>query len=214
MLSFKLKPGMAEKKKETEEQIFEAASHIFRQKGYDGARMQEIADEADINKSMLHYYFRSKDQLFKQVYQREMSRFFPIILKVIKEDKPLGEKVEKFVDVYYDFFEANPRLPQFIIMEMNRHPKRYKKFIKEQGMAPPASLEKQIEQNIENGAMDAMSVEQLMVSTVGLVLFPFVASTMIQALFDFDDEQYDQFMEERKDFLADFILNAINYQKQ
>ena len=44
----------------TEEKIFEAAFKVFQNKGFTGARMQEIADEAEINKAMLHYFFRSK----------------------------------------------------------------------------------------------------------------------------------------------------------
>ncbi|MDZ7635635.1 MAG: helix-turn-helix domain-containing protein [Bacteroidales bacterium] len=52
----------------TKEKIFLAASEIFEEKGHSGARMQEIADRAGINKALLHYYFRSKDQLFKAVF--------------------------------------------------------------------------------------------------------------------------------------------------
>ena len=48
----------------TEQKILLAARKIFFQKGLAGARMQDIANEAGINKAILHYYFRSKDQLF------------------------------------------------------------------------------------------------------------------------------------------------------
>ena len=49
------------KKDNTEEKIIDAATDVFVQKGMDGARMQEIADLAGINKALLHYYFRSKE---------------------------------------------------------------------------------------------------------------------------------------------------------
>ncbi|MFA5669361.1 MAG: helix-turn-helix domain-containing protein [Balneolaceae bacterium] len=58
--------------KETEERIFEAAQHVFQLRGYEGARMQEIADEAGINKSMLHYYFRNKSALFQEVFKKNI----------------------------------------------------------------------------------------------------------------------------------------------
>ncbi len=51
----------------TEEKIFKAAKDVFHRKGFDGTRMQEIADKANINMSMLHYYYRSKDKLFEKV---------------------------------------------------------------------------------------------------------------------------------------------------
>ncbi len=58
------------KNKDTEFAILEAAKRIFQQKGMVGARMQEIADEAKINKSMLHYYYRSKQLLFEAVFKK------------------------------------------------------------------------------------------------------------------------------------------------
>ncbi|NNE47360.1 MAG: helix-turn-helix transcriptional regulator, partial [Rhodothermales bacterium] len=52
---------------DTEQQILEAALNVFSRKGRDGARMQEIADLAGINKALLHYYFRSKNGLYERV---------------------------------------------------------------------------------------------------------------------------------------------------
>jgi AcrR family transcriptional regulator len=49
-------------KASTEKRILDAAKEVFITRGFDGARMQEIADIADINKALLHYYFRSKDK--------------------------------------------------------------------------------------------------------------------------------------------------------
>ncbi|HEX2898201.1 MAG TPA: helix-turn-helix domain-containing protein, partial [Bacteroidia bacterium] len=59
---------LVSEKENTEFRILEAARHIFQQKGFDGARMQEIADTAQINKGLLHYYFKSKDALFHKVF--------------------------------------------------------------------------------------------------------------------------------------------------
>src|SRR5699024_8347137 len=159
---------MAGNKQDTEEQIFQAASHVFQHKGYAGARMQEIADKADINKSMLHYYYRSKDKLFQKVYQREMSRFFPVIFKVLGSGDPLDEKLEHLVDTYYSFLNDNPKTAQFIIYEMNRHPERFQRFIKEKGIHPPDSFAKQIQEEINGGRMDAVDPGQLLISIVGI----------------------------------------------
>lgn len=204
---------MAENKQDTEEQIFEAASRIFQRKGYAGARMQEIADEADINKSMLHYYYRSKDKLFQKVYQREVSRFFPVIFKVLSSEDPLDEKLERLVDTYYAFLNDNPKIAQFIIYEMNQHPDRFQNFIKEKGIHPPDDFAKQIKEEIDLGRMDAVEPRQLLISIVGVILFPFIARTMIEVFFKFDEEQFTEFLKERKAFLVDFILNGINYRK-
>ncbi|TFH46253.1 MAG: TetR/AcrR family transcriptional regulator, partial [Bacteroidia bacterium] len=64
----------------TEEKIFNAATAVFEEKGFAAARMKEIADKAGINKALLHYYFHSKDQLFKAVFQPLMKKMFEKIL--------------------------------------------------------------------------------------------------------------------------------------
>src|SRR5699024_9374851 len=127
---------MAGNKQDTEEQIFQAASHVFQHKGYAGARMQEIADEADINKSMLHYYYRSKDQLFQKVYQQQMGRILPVMFELWNADLPLDEKIEKIVDNFYSFLGSNPRMPHFFIHEMNENPERFTKFIESLELEP------------------------------------------------------------------------------
>ncbi len=73
---------------DTERQIFDAALQVFARKGKDGARMQAIADRADINKAMLHYYFRSKDKLYEQVFAFTMRRFMASFGASLREAPP------------------------------------------------------------------------------------------------------------------------------
>ena len=54
-----------------EERILAAAKKVFTTKGMAGARMQDIADEAVINKALVHYYFRDKDKMFEVVFRAE-----------------------------------------------------------------------------------------------------------------------------------------------
>lgn len=81
----------------TEERIKEAAKKVFVQKGYSGARMQDIANEAKINKALLHYYFRSKDQLFELIFMENIQKMMPKINSIIDSDDKLFDKIEKFV---------------------------------------------------------------------------------------------------------------------
>ena len=91
----------SERKNNTEERILESARQIFQAKGLQGARMQEIADKAGINKAMLHYYYRSKELLFEAVFEEAANRIFPKIVELLNTDYPLFEKIEYFVD-YFD----------------------------------------------------------------------------------------------------------------
>src|SRR5690606_40702738 len=106
----------------TEEKIFEAAFKVFQSKGFTGARMQEIADEAGINKAMLHYFFRSKEKLFEAVFMKAFGKLAPQINEIFNSDDDLFEKIRKFTASYITFVIEYPFLPQFIIQEMNNNP--------------------------------------------------------------------------------------------
>ncbi len=194
----------------TEEQILDAATQVFHQQGFAGARMQKIADEAGINKSMLHYYFRSKDKLFQKVFQESVRQFFPVIFKVLNSDLGLVPKVEKLVETYYEIFKDNPHLPSFIIHEMNQHPDRFKEFMDTVGVEEiPVKFAKQIQAEIKAGQMKKINPQEFIINTIGLCVFPVIARPMVETVFQMDDEQFLEFLERRKKELPKFILNAV-----
>ena len=106
----------------TEQRILEAARKAFMHKGMSGARMQDIADEAGINKALLHYYFRNKDQLFEMVFKEAFTRFLPRLNQLIESDLGLFDKIETFVGDYIEMALQNPFLPLFVLNEMNKQP--------------------------------------------------------------------------------------------
>ena len=194
---------------ETEEKILEAAKQVFQEQGFSGARMQEIADEAGINKSMLHYYFRSKDKLFQKVFQESIREFFPVIFEVLNSDLAFVPKIEKLVETYYEMFEKHPHLPRFVIHEMNQHPRRFKEFVGTVGLEIPEQFLKQIQAEIESDSIVPIAPHEFIINTIGLCVFPLIARPMIETVFDMNDEQYQQFLESRKKALPKFILNAV-----
>ena len=99
------------------------------QKGYDGARMQEIADEAGINKALLHYYFRSKDGLFKMVMKDALGVFFPAIISAVVSDLSMEERLDIFFEKYIDFMQENPEMPRFILFEVAKNPSLIQEFL-------------------------------------------------------------------------------------
>src|SRR4029077_761858 len=101
----------------TEHRILEAARKVFQSKGMHGARMQDIADSAGINKALLHYYFRNKEQLFESIFKEALEKFLPVLRELVESDFPLGKKIKSFVDGYTDVLLENPFLPAFIIHE-------------------------------------------------------------------------------------------------
>ena len=169
--------------KDTQELIFKAAQRVFQKKGFDGARMQEIADEAQINKSMLHYYYRSKDQLFMAVFQNGVKKIIPQAIKILETDIPLRSKVIRLVGFYFDVFTENPFLPPFVIHEMNQHPDRFKVFMGNMNIQLPEIFIEQINDEIETGKMIDIPPDQFLVNVIGMCVFPLLARKWYRLLF-------------------------------
>lgn len=194
---------------ETENNIKEAARKIFQTRGYDGARMQEIADEAKINKAMLHYYFRSKDHLFESIFHDAAMTLFPLITSIIESDLALDEKIKKLIHNYIDFISANPHVPGFVLHELTQNPERMKQFVANNVLIRPQKFFAQIQKGIAEGKYIPISPLQLMVTIVASCIFPFVAKPMLHSLFGLDQEGFNAFIEQRKEQMTLFILNGL-----
>ena len=198
------------KEQNTEEKILQAARKIFIQKGMDGARMQEIADEAGINKALLHYYFRSKEQLFDTIFTQAAGLLFPKVSIIFESDMPLFEKIERFVEAYIDIMLENPYLPMFVLNEMNKNPEAFYKRMKGQLKFPsPDKFLKQIEKEVKKGTIKKISPLQLLMNLVSGTIFPFMAKPMFQMHIGLDEYQFRQFIIQRKTDYARFVLDAI-----
>jgi len=197
--------------KETEEKIFEAARLIFQERGFEGARMQEIADKANINKSMLHYYYRSKDNLFFEVFKAGIKKIIPQLLAILNKEIDLKTKIKEIVEFYYFTFDKDPQLPSFIIYEMNQNEKRFKEFVSTQGVSLPQSYIDQVNVAIKERTIKDIAPHQLLMNIISLCLMPIVAKNMVQMIFNLDDAKYHEFLEDRRQISLDFILDGIQY---
>jgi AcrR family transcriptional regulator len=196
--------------KDTESKILDAAKQVFVQNGLDGARMQEIADEAGINKALLHYYFRLKEKLFMTIFQVELNNFFPQLIPVLlSKEMTYEEKIRHFVKDYIDLFLNNPFLPDFVLREVNRNPLIIAQFIGE-SVIDSRKLKEVMKVLSNEIGLSLNEILHLMVTTVSACIFPFAGKPIIeQVLFKGKTTEYSQFLRERKKFVADFVIYSI-----
>lgn len=195
---------------DTESRILEAAKRVFVRKGYTGARMQEIADEAGINKGLLHYYFRTKDNLFSAIFEQAFRQLAPRTMEVFESDAPLLEKLDDFVGRYLDFLAQHPYLPAFVIQEVNRHPEAFIQKLHQTGLMPnPMKLFMQIQMEIQKGNIRPVHPIHLFVNIMSMCVFPFLARPMMQGLLQVNDDDYIEFMRTRKTEVMGFVRNAL-----
>lgn len=193
----------------TENIILEAAKRVFQNKGMDGARMQEIADEANINKAMLHYYFRSKHLLFEAVFKNAFSLLAPQLNAILNDDSSIEDKIKNFTFNYINFVIKHPYLPNFIIQELNRNPDFINHLQPIISFPNIDKFKKQVDFEVEKGLIISISAEQLFINILALNIFPFVAKPLIKAIINIDEKMMNNLIDARKTEVSNFIINAI-----
>jgi TetR/AcrR family transcriptional regulator len=194
----------------TEQRILTAASNIFTKQGMVGARMQDIANEAGINKAMLHYYFRSKEKLFEVVFQDAMGKLMSRINTIFTSESPLFSKIEMFCRQYTETVIENPYIPLFIIHELNRDPQKFVESIWQDNKTPPLKIMmEQISTEIKRGTIKPIDPFQLVLNMMSLCIFPFVGKPILQHVTGMNNEEYLQMLELRKTQVSQFIIDSI-----
>lgn len=193
----------------TETKILGAARKVFIAKGMAGARMQDIANEAGINKALLHYYFRNKEKLFETIFLEMSIRFWPQVNMIFESEMLLFEKIESFCEAYIDKIIENPFLPLFVLNELNRHPAVFVKKLWKSGPPNVKKLVAQIDIEVKAGNIIPVSPIQLLMNMISLCVFPFLGKPMFQLVLGLDETQYRQLMQLRKKEVPRFIISSI-----
>ena len=201
---------MTEQDNQTEDRIFEAATEVFIKKGLDGSRMQDIADRAGINKSLLHYYYRSKDKLFNTVFEMIAMKMLKKFAPVFEGNLTFEEKIRFFFKEHISFLQKNPRLPAFLLNEINRHPERIRKFLANVNIESFYDLlYSQHKDELDRYGITRDNFPQIMTTLASLSVFPFAAKKLLEELFGKVRLNFDDYIEERKTFAADFSIAAL-----
>ncbi len=205
---------MTDKDLKTEEKILEAAANEFLQKGKSGARMQEIANNAGINKALLHYYYRSKDKLFESVFTVVIKKLLlSKVNKIIEEEKDAIGLVRRFVATYIDIINKNPMIPFFVLEEITKNPGRLTNSMLNSGL-PINKVFNLINDSAKQGVIREIEPQQLIINILSMSIFPVIGRNMFQPiLFNDNKKAFDQFLESRKTEVADFIIRSIQPDK-
>jgi TetR/AcrR family transcriptional regulator len=193
----------------TESAILEAAKKVFISNGFDGTSMQQIANEAGINKSLLHYYFRNKEKLFAAVFRFAFQNFIPQVQEIFNSNDSIFIKLERIISEYMDMLLKNEFIPAFILHEINRNPDGIFAIMQGTGLNPESFI-KQFAAEIEKGHIRPIDPRHLIVNMVAMCVFPVAAKPLMKRiLFANNEAAYEQFLHERKMNVTEFIIQSI-----
>lgn len=204
---------MGDNSSNTEQIILEAAEKVFLDKGYSGAKTVEIAALAGVNHAMLHYYYRSKENLFNKVFENKVGIFLNSFAISFSKDLPFLDKVKIAVETHFDYVGINPKIPMFIIREIISNKER-KNFILKKlfplGKSIYERLGEEINQEIEKGNIHQITPIDLVLNIASLNVFTHVSG---QIFFEYDElgmsESLEAFLAQRKKNNVDVVLRSL-----
>jgi AcrR family transcriptional regulator len=191
----------------TEEKILEAAKIVFMKYGLYGARMQDIADTAGINKALLHYYFRSKEKLFDAVFEGALEKYFDQMTVIGDLSLPLTERVHQYIDNVFQFYMEYPQMSIFIIKEISINPELFRAKVEGLKKKKNTMLIPALTEAIEKGEISDLNPIIFLVNLHSLCAYPFLASPIFKAMmkksgYKWSEDSIDQIKQSVKDFVS------------
>ena len=197
----------------TEERILDAAMKVFTRKGFAATRTEEIAKEAGINRTLLHYYYRDKQTIFNLIFETRFKEFFKGLFVIFEADNiSLFEKIERMVDHEVTTLSKHPHMARFVITEIAHEPNLLVEHGTKLGLNPRvmiAAFEKLVVKEVSEGIIKPIEGRQLLINIMSLCIYPVVASPIIQTMMSLNESEFIQLTEQRKKQVSEFIINAI-----
>lgn len=195
---------------ETERRILEAAIAVFGKKGFDGARIDEIAKTSGVNKAMIYYYFDSKEKLYTGIIEMVFKKVAEIIADNLSDMNPdtLYESISSFVERYIDFIHTNYEIIRVLLWELARGGDIIRGVVKKEMSTRFSLLINGFNKAVEAGKLRPMDPRHTFVNIIGMVLFYFAANRIISAIWN-EDTLSAENIEARKREVTEFVIRAI-----
>jgi len=189
---------MAAEEIQTEELIKVKAKILFFQKGFLNATTQEIADEAGVNRALIHYYFRSRELMLDTLLDETLLEKKERMRSILSRDLPFKLKIALYIDVVIDFGLTYPYLENFIISETARRPDKVREFCSRDRVKSVDLIRDQLEQEIRKKRIAPITAEHFMVNLSAMCHYPLLAKSVLQTIHGMTDTMYKKFLLERK----------------
>lgn len=196
----------------TEQAILKAAEELFLEQGFEQTTTKQIAQRAGCNQALLHYYYRTKDNLFVQIFEEKAKFIATHFLDINSTAQTLEERISQMVELHFELFRKNPRLVPFLLKEVLSDPVRVAPIldkIKQYMVKIFAKIDEALHEEIEKGAARPVSTLNVILTLVSLDMAPFIIAPVLQRVLDLTDEQLDEQLDKRKPEVVEILLRQI-----
>lgn len=176
---------------------------MFFAEGKFNATTKDIADAAGVARTVINYYFRSKDVLFQLVFKEAMEDTRKKMDEVLVSALPFKKKVIKFIDIFSADLLEFPYKESFLISEINTNgftlPDREQSPILKQFF-------KEIQQAVDKGEVKKMLPINFLINLFAFMAYPLLTRPLFKHLLDINEIKFEHLMHERKKMIIDMLF--------
>lgn len=199
--------------KDTETRIIEAALEEFAEKGKEGARMQAIADRAGVNKALLHYYFRKKEDLYHSVLRSFFEKVFANIEEIPLNPTAPEEMLKSLIDAYMGMLRQNPKVPRIMLRQLldrESTEEIFQEIFKERLLGQSRQTLLTIIKTLqEKGIMRDVEPSAALLAFLGSMIFFFIGMPIFKIVFPETDPASDRFFGTYKNTVATLFSHGL-----
>ena len=198
-----------------EKRILWVAERLFLEKGFSDTSTTEIAKAVGCNQALIHYYFRTKEKLFWDVFAPKMEQVVEYLDAPLNESNDFFEKIANIIDFYFGMLELDQRLAPFIVNELIMHPARWDKFRErflrsESRSSAFNRFENMVFDEVNKGAIRDILPIDLLLDIMSLTLSAFIVAPMGFAMGECDLNERKNYLERRKNDVTQLVLHGIS----
>lgn len=197
-----------------EDRIKAVAQQLFLEQGFAATSTTQIAREAGCTQALVHYYYRTKENLFRQIFLEQIQAAMDVIVRSLNNDVPFDEFLGNAISLYFDTLMKDPRLPYFALEELVSNPER-RKYLRENIVKKPQyamyymQLDARVRHEQQAGRLVQVDTSDIIFSVASLTVFNFIGLPMYRDLLERNDEQVREFLLHRKKEVIRLILNGL-----
>lgn len=194
--------------------IREVAQELFFKQGYAATSTTQIAKEVGCTQALVHYYYRTKENLFRQIFLEQIEAALNVISRSLASEQSFEDFLRSAISLYFDTLMQNPRLPYFVLEELVSNPER-RKYLREHFVKKPSyamlymQLDARVKAEQQAGRLAKIDAFDIMMSVASLTVFTFISLPMYQDLLSRTDEQVREFVLHRKEEVTRLVLQGV-----
>ena len=205
---------MGEEKREItmEQKILEAAEELFLEKGFACISTTQIAREAGCNQALVHYYFRTKENLFQKIFEEKIRFFATSFLAIDKEGGTFEERLIRKIETHFDVLRKNPKLASLIVNEVITNPARIDGIKEKVGELPLkilATFQTDLDAEIKKGVIRNILLADFLMNILFMNVSIFVFAPVFQRFTGASNKDIEALLEHRKKENVEIILRSL-----